>query len=278
MAQTENEAVKLQNTTDVEQSVYFNGRRYTIPPQNIETFPREIAMEFLAHRAQFVSVFTPASIPRALEGENLTYIANVTGNLFLPLKVRVTRYHKGTEEEIEIDNPMRIARVIRHQMGIGQVYLDAENGEPDEKESINRPRILIELPPFVRLPFPAHVAEFLYGRDSRQEAHMRGGIIAARPPTRFEPNETWPLDDVRLYCGLMDPHSFSPYLDKTKSAHAILAEVEYKGDGARIDSAKRQLLNTLFFRLVDARYPLVDEAEFRDKKKELANAIGGKGK
>lgn len=275
MAQTENDVVKLQNTTEIEQSIYHNGRRYSLPAQTMEPFPREIAMRFLEERAQYVCVFVPSSVPRALENEGLVYVANMSGNPFAPPKVTVTRYYKGTEELIEIDNPMRIPRVIRHQMGIGQVYLDAENGEPDEKESINRPRVLIAIPPYSRIPVPLHVAEFLYGRDSRQEPHMRGTILPARPPVLFEPNETWPLDDVRLYAGLMDPHSFAAFLDKTKSVNAILSEAEYKGDGVRIDDARRRMLNALFFRLVDSRYPLVDEREFRDKKKELANVNSG---
>ena len=107
-----------------------------------------------------------------------------------------------------------------------------------------------------------------------------GAVIASRPRSDFEPDMTWPYEDMRNYARLTDPSmDIGPddarIINDVKAEVDILArdnawkprkiEIELKERGKEaLRSAKQALFHRLYFRLVNTDYKLPTRSEFNE--------------
>lgn len=261
VSSAQSEVLHLINDSRVPQSVIDtslpNAPRYELQPFTSQPFPRRIGELFLSKCSHAVRRYSPVKLPGGDPDDPTVYIANMTGNPFLPATIKVQRVHKGEHISVEVENPLRKATVVRHEMSRGQ-KIGQNPKDPGEMTFSNQPKIPVVIPAGVRLPASRGVAEWILLRDARQEERHMGKIIEARAPGAFEPNETWPLQDLLLYAATLDSSSaMAAEIGKVPREH------EYK-DRPDLEREARVkfFYNVLVYRLYDMEYPLVTQDEF----------------
>jgi hypothetical protein len=259
-------AILLENKSDIAQHVWYQDKREQIAPYGVRAVNADLARLFLAERGEFVKRFEEISVPHLQINEKTTFIANMTGNPFVEPTVTVKRIHRGKEEDYELDNPFSTAKIITHKMNGGQLIQQCAN-DASSYESINLPGTVIRIPPYRRVRIGRIAADWLLRRDLQQLQYARGQLREVSEPYEFEPNEAWPLDDLRLMAKLMDPQRFTPN---------VVGPSEAELDPSDVDDAATKLWHKMFFTLIDERYPAITEAEFlRTKKDMLQRKMGG---
>ncbi len=263
--------IVLQNTSSTPQHVYFDDKRWTLYGLQTLPFPKEIAEVFLQERSKYVHKYVASPVPR-IQGAMEVWMANVTGNPFLPETVKVWRKIKGEMTELEKPNPLRTPVPVIEYISGGQIIRQGEEAADDI--SVNLPKIKVELPPFTRLLVPAPYADRILERDGMGSDGWAGKVMLCREPSAFEPNETWAFDDVRLYAMLLDVDTFGSLVDPKSKNCMFKQENAYKdAKGAKqanlILELKHKLLDMVFFRLVDDRFAYPSKAEFDDYKQEM---------
>lgn len=233
------ETITLYNHTEIDQHAYTeDGKRYTLAPYQIQPLPSDIAELFLRQRAKFVQRYAAMSLP-TVPGEDEVWMANNTGNPFLPAKIKVKYFDKQTNEEktTEIDNPLRKAKPLEHVLSSQQMVVDSEQGS--FKESRSYPGKPVRVPPYTRFKCSRSISEWLSRRDYQQEDLLKNSLVFCREPSAWEPNETWQLDEIQVFAELLD--------EQTQWGKFV----KNKGDERE---QKLSLLNALFFRLIDDRF------------------------
>lgn len=247
--------VQLYNTSEIDQAAYADGKRYVMTAQEIRFWPKDVATAFLTQRGRYVQVYKAVYIPPS-PGEDLVWLANVTGNPFLPETLTKTRFdrQRGFEESFEIPNPKRTAAPLEFEMQAQQIIKEGKYGY---KESWSMPPKRIKIPPRTRIPCPRSTAEWLIRRDSQMGEDRAGSLIECRAPSGFEPNESWSLEDTLIYAEMVDSQrNWKKLVPKDGSSEA--------------EKQIAILTGWLFYRLVDERYALVDRQSFEARKAELA--------
>jgi hypothetical protein len=248
----------IQNLSDVEKKVIFRDRIEKLLPYNTREVHPLLAAKFFEVFPHDVVEYSPAKMPQPEPGEDIIWVANMTGNPFVPATVTLKRIKDGQEIDYVVPNPLRKASPLRQMMGVGQKW--QKNIKTGEEECLNLPKIEIVLPAYQRLRVGRQMADWLLRRDGAQERHHVGKIMVCRGPSYFEPNESWDLDDIRLYAEWIDTQTFV----RNHPEHGDVlgpAKFELPNEEA-IHDAKVDLLHKLFFKLVDQRYGLLTETEF----------------
>lgn len=241
--------VALINSSDIEQRAYLpDGKSISMAPQEIRTWPRDMADVLLAQRGKYIQPYRPLYIPPS-PGEAITYIANVTGNPHAPEMLTKKRFDKsrGIEEEFQIPNPIRVAKILEYELQSEQVV---QMGQGGSKESYSFPPKRVKVPSTMRLPVPRSVAEWLIRRDAQGDDDSRGSLIECRGPSDFEPNESWPLEDMLLYASMVDKQANWKKFAKGEDDH----------------EKKLNLYRAVFNRLVDERFQPVPRMAFEAEK------------
>ena len=262
----------LHNISDVAQHVFIENRRETIYPKQTRPFPKSIAKQFLEECPKYVRIYMPSKMPE-MDGFGRVWMANITGNPFLRPTVTLKRKVHGEWTTYEKANPLLNAFPIRELISRGQTIQAASEG--DGEESLNHPKLLIEIPPFERLLVPHPLAEIIQARDDARDIEWRGQVSHCRAPHTFEANDTWSYEDVRLYAALFDPTTFKTLL--RGDGGNFPPEEAFKHNQRAIAETKKKLLDMLFFRYIDERYPWVDEREFTYSKKQAEDAQTKRG-
>lgn len=275
MSDTTAEVVVLRNITDVPQHIFVNDRRETIHGQQTRALPGNIAKLFLEQRGKFVIRHEAPRMP-VMPGYSGVWLANGTGNPFLPAKISIQVHDKRTNMYVDelVDNPMRRPQYVRERVGQGQVVQPSREG--DGEESVNLPKVTVEIPPYERVLVPGPLATVLLNRDDSRELHNRGQVRLCRAPGGFEPNETWGLDEIRTYASLLDPVGLLPFMQSKYEGH-IPPEIYFKGNKSAMAEAKKKLLDILFFRLIDEQYTLPTQEEFKRKHDRFVKVLKEKG-
>lgn len=269
MAQT---LISTQNLTAQPQKCFWNGRIYVIQPYQVREFIDDIAYAFFEQRSGFVVEYKPVELPEPGPRDKLVWVANNTGNPFLPEKVQLKRFRKGEEELYEVDNPLREAVVIRREMSRGQRF-EPSKQDPGALESFSLGNQKIVIPPFTRVCIAEPVAEWLMRRDGMQEKHHRGKLVRSREPSDCEPNVSWSLTELQVYAGILEvgEELLGPHEDELKA--------KYRTDPETCEletlRAKQDLLYVLFFRLIDERFWQPSQSEFAQYLKQAeTQALG----
>lgn len=250
------EVITIHNGSEVPQHIYDEtGRRHALEANQVLPMPAKIAKLFLAERGRFVSIWRPVQVPPGQVGEPTVYVANITGSPFLPEKVAHKYMDKATKlEKVEhIANPLRVPFPVLRMYPQPQKVILSPGGT---QTTLSTPPLPVRIPPWHRLPVPKSCADWILRRDAQQDDKMAGALMEARAPTGFEPNDTWELHEILVYCRMVDD-SAAGWLTEREVWKAIESN-----DDVKIAEFKIKLLNTLFYRIVDDRWSLPTKQAF----------------
>lgn len=264
--------IAIQNLTAHTQKCFWNGMIYSINPYQVREFIEGIAYAFFDQRPKFVVEYKPIELPEPAPGEKLVWLANNTGNPFLPEVIKLKRYKKGEEEEFEIPNPIREPAAITRSLSLGQRIVPQKN-DPTADESLNLGRRKIVIPPYTRVCVSEGLSNWLLRRDMMAERQHRGRLIECRPPTDCDPNVSWELERLRVLAKIME------IPDEMLGQHEAELRARFAGNEEAqelgILQAKQDLMYVLFFRIIDERFWQPSKTELDAFIKELENDSRG---
>jgi hypothetical protein len=245
------------------------GESYRMHGHEQRSWPAEIAQLFLAQCAGFVTEVSDVELPRR-DGEPLVWVANMTGDLRLPVEIKRPVLRENREVFEAAPNPLREPRTLRYQFKPDQVVTRSDDGFLDECfDPVKTP---IVLAPWSRRPLTQSLAMFLTQRDGMQaDSAMRGALITCRAPTEFEPNASWSYGDIRIYANIVDSQYFAT--DKLNSIWK--PESKLPNDMAILE-AKHSLLRALHYWLADPRVSLPTKAAFDREHEGRMQRLEGK--
>ena len=264
---SEEAPVWIENLCEIHQSVFFDGKRFDLQPFGRIAVGGALAQAFVKANPTTVKLLDEGDTP-VIPGEDLVWVANVTGNPFLPKTVTVQRWDQKNErmQDKEIPNPKCVPVVIKESVRLSQEYIENPY-TPGETISINKPPRQVIIPPYTRCPLSRTIAERLIVRDASRPVESKNSLVACPAPTGFEPNETWDLDSIRVYALLLGPSA-----GLSDEEIGIQPAKKYGSDQAAMEAGKTKLLNFMHFRLVDDRFRLPSKEEFDLKMDELRAA------
>jgi hypothetical protein len=269
------DVIRLQNLADTAQKVFSDdGKMIIIPPYGVEAFRESVARLFLKECGKHVQVFRE-TVFEPMPGEPNVWIANVTGNPFLPKEAPDVEYDPLRKKEIEIriPNPNKRPRTVK-RVKIG-TEVDVSGGHgPHGIERVSNPPKIVAIPPHTRMVCPRPIAKWLIDKDAAQERKFQGSLIECRAPTAFEPNITWPLHEVALYSHIVDKDKFPL---KPAEYRAMRDGEKLTGD-KDVDELKKEYLYKVFFLLVDDKYALPHENAFLSIQKRFDGKLKEDGK
>lgn len=256
------ELVRIKNNTVHDQYVIYKGTQVILSPEEERTVEKALGDLFLQKCPSHVSEIKIGEEYLDNDKDNETvWIANVTGDPRQPEKFTTKRYSKANGwQRVDIDNPKRKPFTIKRSMGGSMVEYTNKDGI---LEGLNKWGRDYTIPPFQRAPFPRHVARWFLNRDALQMPEMKGACIKSRPKSHFEPDSSWPLDDIRSYFKLLNPvadlgpaeKEITHYKNGQKRKDQGAAQIE-------LANAKVEILKQLYFYLVDPKVRLPSRAEF----------------
>jgi hypothetical protein len=243
-----------------------DGVRHEIPPLGRVSLPAPLAREFLAKHPRWVHLYEEKPIPR-VEGERNVYIANVTGSRMLPQDVEEVKNVDGRDVVKVIPNPNRTKQVLKFELHGAQRIVGPDSSRKTKKD----PNFTAELEPLRRYALPENYANTILQRCARvPKPYMAGRVVRVPEPAEYEPNETWNLDDIRLYAYLTDPTHFT----EKRITHeypplSTFRDSDGKLNKSEVTASKRRLLEDLFPALIDDRYTKPTRAGFEKAKRDL---------
>lgn len=281
--ETRTEFKTLRNTMAVPQSIIYNGRQFVLGENAEQTFDSVIADKFLAKCYPVVVDVAQEVGNEVIKEEQKQYewVANITGNPAAPDKVMGKKYSRDSFKwlEIELKNPNKAPRTLTRTHKGGHLSYTAKDGGLVQ-QSI--PSSDWKILPFRRVQMPTAIAEWFVKRDGTS-GDGRGACIMSRPQSSFEPDMSWPLDEMRNYGRLLNPgmdlgQDEGMIADRVKKNVAKLAKTE-KGKEMTEDQLKAELksqlkealrvakqafFHSLYFFLVDPQYTLPTRKEYNE--------------
>ena len=260
--------VELKNNVGVPSKIWVegdNGRvdEYVIPPFEVGQFEPDIAKKFLDECGGTVVEYSVDSVP-GKPGEPQVWIANGTGNPYLPREIILPSFKEG-EPAIRAPNPNLEPLELSWRLPTTE---ERPNG-PDSYDTIHRRGPLIRLPPYERLSVPESVARWVVQRDELQPPHRKGKVIYCRAPGEFEPNRLWGLDDMITYAALID----RTYFNDERLKEKFPPEAAYAGNPNALREAKLQFWPFLFHMIIEKRRTLPPRGAFEQAKRKLETAL-----
>ncbi len=255
----------IKNVTGAPQSIVMNGQQFTVAAFGEETFDSAIADKFLA-------ICAPALIDSSEQlgatyapelAQQTIWVANLTGNPDAPDEVnerRVGQDRKWTD--VKVKNPNKEPRTLAREMKGGHKAYIAKDGGLVQ---LSLPSTQWEIPPFRRRPMPAIAADWFLNRDAHGGG-SRGAAIKSRPQSEFEPDMSWPLDDMRIYLRFVDADANLGIGEDELSKTAIKKKWDAKVVAEELRKAKQACFKRLYFRLVNPDYRLPTREEFMEVK------------
>ena len=253
--------VAIHNLSSIPQFVVHQGVRHSIRAHEEKLFPHDIAEKFISTCVgKVVKATNDFGTPQKDTSVTKTvWLANVTGDPDSPDTVFIKSYDRNTKSwgEREIHNPVKDPRPIRYKArGTAQVFT-ASDGALEAK---NIPGRMLELGPYKRVEWPANYGTWFIGMAATPMPQVRGlylsAVIASRPPSTFEPDMDWPLDEINCYLSLVDLDAPQGPGEKD-----ILSGPDHD---VRVHEAKRIAMKRLYFRLVYPMYRLPTRSEFTE--------------
>ena len=255
----------IRNTTGVNQQVIHKGLPFIIKPYAEENFAKDVAQKFLSQRS-------PA-VQEVREGEQnfslnplveQVWVANVSGNPKFEKTVtqrQLVRNKDGRKvwEDVSFPNTAAEAKAVVRTYAPGEVAFTGSDGSYMSKMTASYD---VVIPIRKRVPLEKTVATWLFHRLGSGGVQEKQQVVASRPPTPFEPDFNWELDDIRAYLKLVsagEDVDQGPSLDKLKA-------VNKTAKGAAFDDivrkAKKEVLDRVYYYVVDPQYALPTRAEF----------------
>jgi hypothetical protein len=199
------------------QSIFHNGQQIILQSYEEKLVAPEVAERFFETCPGLVSpVHEDIGGEYVEEGDDKTYvwIANMTGDPDGPPNITKKIAEGKRWVTREVPNPKLQPRPISEKaLGGMQEYI----GKGGALEALNLFPTVFTVPPYKRRKLPTLTANWMLGRDAKCERENQGKLIRSRAPTQFEPDITWPLNEMRQYLRLMDPVALRLLLKAVKS-------------------------------------------------------------
>jgi hypothetical protein len=249
------ELKRIRNQTANAQSITHHGRQVVLDSYEEALVVPEIAQKFIETCPGLV-----AEVMDDIGGEfvdqqqdsGFIWVANMTGNPDASDMVDSKAVRDKRWVTIQIPNPKRQARPITERaLGGMQEY----KGKGGALEALNLFPTIYIVPPYKRRRLETATAQWMLSRDAKCEKGWTGKLIKSRAPSQFEPDMTWPLDEMRQYLRLMDPNA---QLGETEAQIQRRFAKRGAKKEALIESAtsahKELTLKRLHFRLADPKF------------------------
>jgi hypothetical protein len=246
--------VTVQNLSSRPKSIVYQGKQITIGPSTNETYQKEVADRFLStHVGTVVNVEAGLSQDVGdVTGVDTMWVANITGDPDAPDMVTGEPYMNKQGEKVipQFPNPRKNAMVVKRPYDLGQQpYIEKDGSE----SALNLAKIMVVIPPLGRRQLSKDIGEWMLNRDRITDPGARGRLMKSRAPSSFEPDMTWPLDEMRIYIKLCDA-----------SKEVGASEATITAEGGDVDAAKRTLWPRLFMLLVNPEVRLPTRQEFNE--------------
>mgnify|MGYP001619221893 CR=1 FL=1 len=253
----------IRNNSGVDQYVVVKGRQVVLPARTEREMDISVAAKFLETCGVLVSeVLEIGGTYTPKEAALTVWVANMTGDPDAAPEVSAKRTNRGHWEDVKVPNPLKEPRTLSRSMGGAM----RENITPSGAlEGINEFPSLITIPPYQRREMPSHVARWFLNRDRTGERHQRGAAIESRPPSNFEPDMKWPLDEMRSYLRLIDQNAQAGMSEEQVRKSAQRRKNSSKTDeDYEVRLAKETVMKRLFKRLANPAVRLPSRAEFTE--------------
>ena len=128
----------IESTSSITQTILYKGEQYSLQPYSVQSFTADVSNAFLLQRPRHVREFVDVVLPPIEPGQSVMWLANTTGNPFLPETVQVSRVVRGERVQVDIPNSLREPWLLHYVMRIGQEWVPSR-WNPGEQECLNRP-------------------------------------------------------------------------------------------------------------------------------------------
>ena len=272
MSQT-NRPIALRNITGVEQFVLVNNQRFSIGGYQVRVYNGEVAEAFLTRCApRIVRESGVGAVEEDRPRYERVYLYNTSGDPDAPKTVKVSKFVKGQGTiEVEIENPLSKGTAVTRTLG-GEERASTVNGAATVVRTAPRE---ITVHPWTRKAFEKPEADWMMNREGmRPKVHQ--SLARSRPPTNFEPDDGWRLDDMIAFAKCIDPRCkftpsekelralASPGRGRQERLVSLFGEISFDSPEAVVDAAKDLMLRRLFFRVANPLYTLPSREEFME--------------
>lgn len=261
--------VSIRNVTSIEQYVLIDGRRFSVGPFQIRVYEEPIARAFLERCApRIVREGGISAVDEDRPRFDRVYLYNLSGNPDAPAEVPAVVFEEGRTINKMIPNPLKDATTVKRMLKGGEIQVSVKG----EATSRRLPEREVYVHPWTRKVFEVPEADWMLNREGMKPrlAHMLG---RSRPPTNFEPDESWEMDDILIYAGIIDPKMKRvPNEKKLRdlrpvNLRALVAELGDEVLAVRsgdevVDRAKDLMLKRIYFRVANPMYNLPTREEF----------------
>ena len=259
----------IQNTTSIPQSLVVEGRQVVLEANEERPFDYKLADRFLDEcfgavievKDDFGSEFNDKDDTRI-------WLANMTGDPDAPSEITTEMYDSKLRRHVpdRQPNPIKTPRLLKEWAEGGQKQYTAKDGTP---EALNLPGKWQVLPQFRRKQFDKGTAQWFMNRCSNATVQAQGyntcAAIKSRPPSAFEPDNGWSLDDMRVYLKLTDADApLGPTEAEIAGMAKDVPDSEYDSEDyeRRVRTAKRECMKRIYFRLINPKYRLPTKKAF----------------
>lgn len=256
---------KLKNVTSFPQNIVVKGNKIALNPGEERDFPIDLASIFLYECGGLVQEVKKHDYEHQFEIDNVMWVANVTGAPWLKNKTHTHSWyskqeHRTVYKEVEGENQDPMSVKWDYDPGM-QEYQGQDGG----LLALNLFKQTIVIPPFKRIRVPMDIGKWLLKRDRQQTPQMQGCLMKSRAPSDYEPSMSWTLEGIQAYLKFLDNDA------KVGKSEAQIRNFASRKKGADDGSAelavvraKQELLNQLYFYLVNPQCRLPTQQQFEE--------------
>jgi hypothetical protein len=258
------EYIILRNITAKPVAGRLGPKHFTVDPfEVINCESEDEAMAIIEAFPGFFERMQPEFIGEGVEPElpQTMWLANMTGNPDAPKEVQGGTFNNPMTGRTE-------PKMVVNYFSSPRPYLFYYR-PPEKKVSyshsvaggttmiVSEGKQCLRVNPWQRIEVPKYLGQQLLERISRGDTSKSGWVIASRPPSKFEPDASWSLDDIRTWLLLVDPQGITP---------EILGPPTSLLNGLAVKELKRKHLNRVFLRAANPKFKLPNHADFKEFK------------
>lgn len=258
----------LKNRAADDQAIHYKGNRIVMKGRAEEAFPPDIARVFVEQcHGIVVELPTNLGVRAEFQRPETTFIANWSGNPDAEPTRKAKRFNKDLKvwQLVDEANPFYSPQFIFREIGGTQSQTMSLAGQ---EMTFNHPKTCLEFPPYQIRELPKQKADMILSQEALVPDNLRGLLREVPAPSTFQPDMSWPLDDMRDYMGWMDP------LGK-KGVNQATLERKYGKNKITLETnvlkAKRELMQRLFFRIYDKKFHRPTKGELDEAKGQGQN-------
>ena len=258
-------SVILRNISNAQQWAMVNGERIEIQPLAQKAFDRRTAESLIAGAAplslQVVdghTVFEEAV--QQYDEEEYVYLANNTGNVREPAEIEVQVFDKDTQrlKKVMVPNPIKEPHTVKLDRPPEEVEYTTSGGNVRSRMNIKKP---LYIPPHGQLKVKRSEANILLA--SLITAEGRSKLFKSRPRPEWMPDINSSIAEIKAFATMIlgDQHALVKGIPTEGTLRKGKGDAKSKED--KVLAAKLELLQSLFFYVVDPAIRLPSMSEFR---------------